>query len=194
MKILYAEGKLHNAGQQILVTAVGVNKEYLSLKQKQFRMTFPDVDNIIDKVYDSCNYAVLAAPGSQEPPKLGDVIWVETSGGKIIANCVIYDASHHLNIQAIEACIKSVRDKAETIEQPVIAMDLLETDRNGQATLEDWSDIVSTIENILEDMQVIVYIPEKNDLIYVIEHLPGGKNFRKIYATPSIRFRQISEN
>lgn len=190
MKILYTEGKLYRAGQKLLVTAIGVTNESLSFRQNEFRTSFPDVDSIIDKVYGASNYAILSAPGEQEPPRLGDVIWVETSGGKMIANCVIYDANHHLNTDALVACLKSIMRKAVQIDQQVVAMDLLETDRNGQATLEDWSVIVTSIEEILEDTQVIVYIPEKRDLIYIIEHLPGEKHFRKIYADPIIRFRQ----
>lgn len=65
----------------------------------------------------------------------------------------------------------SVARKAVVVDQQLVAMDLLETDRNGEVTLSDWNTVVSVIEEVLEDTQVIVYVPKKEEPIVLNSQL-----------------------
>ncbi len=111
------------------------------------------------------------------PPKLGDVVWTQTSGNKYIGFCIVKrNKNAPINKKALRLCLYSAANKAKTLNNKYLGMDLF-CCKDGK----EWSNIVKIIENCLEDIQNIVCIPTNEKLVDVLEQLPGHQ-FKKIEA------------
>lgn len=187
MRLLYTQGTLVDAGHKILVRAVSIKNKPLTLEDEEFEQAFPEVKAIVDKVFDTSKTVE-----GFDAARLGDVVWVETSGGKLIANCIVFDDKDELNYSAAKVALESVRTKALAIEQAVVSCNLFAGVPIGRESKSyarmRWQNVKNMLEMIFDDMQVIVFIPDQQDLVEILDSLGS---YRKIYDMPIIRFRQL---
>lgn len=190
MRLLYTQGTLSEAGHMIIVRAIGLNNTTLTAEDEDFNNRFPEVKNIIDKVFETAQTVE-----EFDEAKLGDIIWVETSGGKVIANCIVFDKNDDLNYSAAKRAFEAVHNRATLIGQEVISTNLFAGVPIGKESKSyahmRWQNIKNMLELIFEDKQVVVFIPNQQDLIEILDTLG---NYRKIYDMPEIRFRRSSNN
>jgi hypothetical protein len=187
MRLLYTQGTLAEAGHKIIVRAIGINNTTLTEEDAEFEKTFPEVKEIIDKVF-----LTALTVKEYEAARLGDIIWVETSGGKLIANCIVFDEHDDLNYSAAKKAFEVVRERALSIEQQVVSTNLFAGVPIGKESKSyarmRWQNVKNMLELIFEDMQVIVFIPDQQDLVEILDTLG---DYRKIYDMPEIRFRRL---
>lgn len=190
MKLLYTQGTLSEAGHMIVMRAIGLNNTALTAEDADFNRRFPEVKNIIDKVFDTAK-----TMKEFDEAKLGDIIWVETSGGKVIANCIVFDQNDDLNYAAAKRAFEAVNARATKVGQDVISTNLFAGVPIGRESKSyahmRWQNIKNMLELIFEDKQVVIFIPDDQDLVEILDTLGG---YRKIYDMPIIRFRRTSDD
>jgi len=165
-KCLYTEAEVTQSGAQLLINAISFD----DVKRNKFRHAFPEAwkamrDMVICKVDDPSNKV-----------NVGDVIWTQQGGNKHIGFCIIKEHEESdINKKAVGLCMKSARNKARELNCKYVGMDLF-----ASKTPQDWANIVDIVENELQEIQGIVCIPTNDELVKVLENLPGSRNFRMI--------------
>jgi len=189
MKILYGEGDFLEKGHQILAYPASVGSDSHLPIEKTVMKKNPDVRQSLYNMFATNeNYEV-------EPPKLGDVIWTQTSGSKWIAHCIVFEESGFLNYDALELCLKSLKKKADELEQEQIGIPLRwfpdrEMKMNWLRTYEMIEDVMSEDDDgVHGHYQVFAYDPDSKFVRDLVESLPGDK--RAFYADVQIRFRNF---
>lgn len=172
MKCLYTESDITYTAAQIMVCAVSLDGKVGNVQQQKFKRAFPDA-------YNAMLSMINANVEEKFRAKLGDVIWVQTSGNKHIGFCIVKEKIDDIvHSKALRLCLKSIVKKAKALNHDYIGMDLFACD-----TPEEWGSIVNIIEKELKDIQAVVCIPTNDALVRVLDSLPGPKTFRKIYGT-----------
>jgi hypothetical protein len=189
MKLLYTQGTLVDAGHKILVRATSIKNVSLTLEDQEFEKAFPEVKTIVDKVFDTATTVK-----EFEAARLGDIVWVETSGGKLVANCIVFDENDDLNYAAAKRALEVVYERAVSLEQPVITTNLFGGTAIGKESKSyarmRWQNMCQILETLFEDIQVIVFIPDQQDLVEILDSLGS---YKKIYDMPVIRFRHLGD-
>lgn len=189
MKILYAEGNFLEKGHQILAYPASVGNDMLMDIEKDVIRAVPEVKQSIQNMFSvNPNYEVI-------PPKLGDVVWTQTSGNKWYAHCIVYDENANFNYDAFELCMKSLKKKAVELGHEQIGMPLRWFDR--KLTRMNWARTYPIIEEIFSEdddgihghCQAFVYDTDKTFVEDVVMDLPGSK--RAFYADVQIRFKNF---
>jgi hypothetical protein len=182
MKILYAEGNFLQKGHQILAYPATVGAAASHEIEKSVLKTVPEIrESVFNMFAINPEYDV-------EPPRLGDVIWTETSGRKWYAHCIIYDENGELSFPAFDLCMKSLAKKADELGHEQIGMPLAWFREKKNKIM--WERMFPSIEdNIGEHAQVFVYEHDKEFLMSMIDSLPGSK--RAYYADVKIQFRDM---
>lgn len=178
MKIVYGLGNFLSSGAQIVAypATQGINNQN-NLEKAIFKKE-PEVWHSVQNMYaENSNYTV-------EPPALGDVIWVYTSGNRWYAHCIVYEDNGEMNFDALELCMKSVAKKCKEIDHRHVSMPYFDDTSDHRY----WQKIYPLIEDVLTDEQVYVYEPDQDRLLSAVDRLPGS--IRKIFHTPRIRFKK----
>lgn len=169
-KCLYTEAVITQSGAQLIVNAINLDGKPFSENDKEFKRAFPEAWNALDQ---------MLKPQVDDPAtkvNVGDVIWIMTGGNKHIGFCIVKEHSDDtINKKAVGLCIKSAKNKARELNCEYVGMNLFASD-----TPNDWASIVGIIEHELEEIQGVVCIPTNDELIKVLETLPGSRNFKMI--------------
>lgn len=191
MKILYGEGDFLESRHQIIAYPASVGSERKLTLEKEVSQRHPDVRLCVSNMF-ATNDAYIVVP-----PKLGDVIWTQTSGSKWIAHCIVFDDRGDLSEDALTLCMKSLKRKAADLNQDQIGIPLRWYD-DVKAQKARWVRVYETIEdamgddedeNILGKFQVFAYDPDSEYVRDIFESLPGQK--RAFYSDVKIRFRNF---
>lgn len=177
MKCFYTENEITETGSQIIVCDISDDGVATTPQQLAFKKAFPDAFQTFTHFFNSEKFDIV--------PRLGDVVWVHTSGNKHIGFCVIRKGGV-LMINALTAALKSIKNKADSLNLEYVGM--------GKFGFEkgiEWSNIVDHIENSLDNIQPIICIPTNEELIDVIDNLPGSKD---ILASVSVVEKDINKD
>ena len=172
-KCIYTESDVTDSAAQLILTDVSLDGSVRSFAQQRFKKAFPKAYEALIQMLtlsnsnkDNKNYGV----------KVGDVIWTTAGGNKHLGFCVVRESANRpLNTKAVKLCMKSAREKARSLKNEYVGMDLFASD-----TPEEWSSIVGIIEDNLEEIQGVVCVPTNRDLLDVLDFLPGSKKFTMI--------------
>jgi hypothetical protein len=135
------------------------------------------------------NFAVV-------PPRLGDVVWTQTSGNKWIAHCIVFDSNNEMRYDALELCMKSIKKKAVELGQDqmgiplrwfpdkLMKMNWIRTYETIEDALSDEAD-----EDVVGKFQIFAYDTDSEYVRDVVENLPGKK--RAFYSDVQIQFRKF---
>lgn len=189
MKILYGEGDFLSTRHQILAyPATAAVESDLDVEASVMRSQ-PDVRQSMFNMFakNEGHFEVI-------PPKLGDVIWTQTSGNKWIASMLIFDERGDVSWDALELCIKSVKKKAIALDQDQIGIPLRWFPEHDMKMY--WLRAYDIIENVMSDekdgevhgkFQIFAYDPDSKFVRELFESLPGEK--RAFYSDVQIRFK-----
>jgi hypothetical protein len=189
MKILYAEGNFLDKGHQILAYPAAIGDSMAMDIEKLVSSTVPEaVQSVHNMFAENEQYTVV-------PPRLGDVIWTETSGSKWYAHCIVYDELGEFSHPAFELCVKSISKKADELQHAEIGMPLQWISPKKLKT--QWQRLVDVIEDTLGDetnstisnKQAYVYDPSTDLVLATLDGLPGGQ--RAFYSDIQIRFKKV---
>lgn len=191
MKILYGEGDFLESRHQLIGYPASVGGEWKLPLEQMVSKRHPDVKQSVFNMFaENPNFEVV-------PPRLGDVIWTQTSGNKWIAHMIVFDETGHMREDALALCMKSIRTKAAELGQDQIGVPLRwypdrEMKTKWVRTYEAIEDVMSdeSDEEVLGKFQVFAYDPDSEFVRDVFESLPGGK--RAFYSQPIIRFKNLS--
>lgn len=190
MKILYGEGDFLVSRHQLIAYPATVGSERVKKLEKEVNKQHPDVRASVEKMFAENEHFEVV------PPRLGDVIWTQTSGNKWIAHMIVFNEMGHLREDALEVCMRSIRKKAAELGQDQIGIPLRWFKERDMAT--KWVRVYEVIEDVMSDakdeevlgaFQVFAYDPDSEFVRDVFESLPGGK--RAFYSEPVIRFRSF---
>lgn len=176
-KLIYTVGNFYDAGQQVMVYDHNAANIPHTVIQKKIARTFPEATTVLNNLY---------APQQEEvvPPLQGDVIWTETSGRKWIGHMLIHKNDETaLNEEAVRLCIRSVRKKAVELGQDSVSMPLICAQDNKM----QWLRVYPIIEEEMQGIKTIVWVPDKEYLADVMTLVPGEWN--AFSRTPFIRFK-----
>lgn len=194
MKTLYTEKRVEDTGTQIVIRAVDVNNKMMTEERRSFESSFPEVASILGQMFTSIVDENLP---EQEPLKLGDVIWVQNSANRYVANCIVFDEKFSLSTDAVRAAAKNIDQKAKSLSQITIASGLFAASpMDGEDPVQArrrWNDVYKILEDEIEP-QLVVCFPTHAELVDVLTNLPDAKRFNKIFHKPYIRFRNLQEN
>ena len=188
MKILYGEGDFLESRHQIIAYPASVGGENTKPIETEVARRHPDVRQSVFNMFATNEHYTVV------PPRLGDVIWTQTSGNKWIAHMIVYDERGLMRYDALSLCMKSLKKKAIELGQDQIGIPLRWFDDRLMKTA--WIRTYETIEEALSDdededvlgkFQIFAYDPDSIFVRDVFESLPGGK--RAFYAQPKIQFR-----
>lgn len=191
MKILYGEGDFLESRHQLIAYPASVGGDRVRELEKEVAQRHPDVKLCVANMFATNEaYDVV-------PPKLGDVIWTQSSGNKWIAHCIVFDNRGELREDALVLCMNSLKKKAIELDQDQIGIPLRwYEDTNAQK--ERWVRIYETIEDTLGDaddedvigkFQIFAYDPDSEYVRDMFESLPGQK--RAFYSDVQIRFKNL---
>lgn len=190
MKILYGEGDFLESRHQVIAYPATVGGEATHPLETEVLRRHPDVRQSVNNMFaENENFDVV-------PPRLGDVIWTQTSGNKWIAHMIVFEEDGFLREDALELCAKSLKRKAAELDQDQIGIPLRWFEERDMSTkwvraYETIEDAMSTNEDeeVIGQYQVFAYDPDSEYVRDVFESLPGGK--RAFYSEPIIRFRNF---
>lgn len=185
MKILYTLGNYIYSGHQVICYAINNKNECVEDFQKEAEKCFAASMQPKNLMFqDHTNLEGMNA----EPPMVGDVIWTHTSGNQYIAAGIWQESpTAPINFDALRFIMRSVKRKAEELEQLVVSMPLLTRNHD----LDLWNFIYPIIEKEFEgtDIQVIVHIPTEEELLSLLDNMGG--EFDELQHKPTeIRFAQ----
>lgn len=188
MKILYGEGDFLGSGHQIMAYPATVAASSSLEVEANVMHTQPDVRESMHNMFSKNKHFDVPSP------ELGDVIWTQTSGNKWIASMLVFDQDGHMHWDALEACLKSVKNKAIELDQEQISMPLRWYPLRDMKMY--WNRTYNIIEEVLSDpmdedivgrFQVFVYDQDSDFVRDMVESLPGRKE--KFYSDIQIRLR-----
>lgn len=171
MKIFYTENDITQTASQLIICSVSLDGSIKNISEQKIKRAFPEAFQTV--------YSMLKSNVDEKiKPRLGDVIWVTTSGNRHIGFGIVRKTCDDvINTKAIKAIMKCSKNKAISLKKEYIGMDLF-----GCDTAEEWSAIVGIIEEELKEIQAVVCIPTNEALMKVLESLPGSKDFKAIYG------------
>jgi hypothetical protein len=171
-KCLYTEADVTQSGAQLLINAISLDGKILSDKTKKFQHAFPEAWKAMRQMLTN----TMDLQDVETDVNVGDVLWLTQGGNKYIGFCIVKKTSEHdINKEAIKATIRSTRNKAKELGIKYVGMDLFASE-----TPQDWAEIVDDVEEALGEIQGVVCIPTNEELVNVMENLPGSKNFKMI--------------
>ena len=168
-KAIYTESDITQTGAQLILCSVSLDGTIANIAEQKFKRAFPDAYATM--------LSMLNAPVEDKlKARLGDVIWVTTSGNRHIGFGIVKKScTEAINTKALKLIMKSAREKAKALQKEYVGMDLFASD-----TPQEWAAIVGIIETELKEIQAVVCIPTNDALMKVLEALPGEKTFRAI--------------
>lgn len=180
MKILYTLGDFFNSGHQVLLYTINNENKAVEDYQKKAEYCLANSLKPKDQIFEGM------ASVDANPPAVGDVIWIQTSGNQYIAAGIWQESPNRLvSFHALKLILKSVYNKATELKQKYVSMPLLTINHD----LELWNVIYPIIEESFDDsdIQVIVHIPEESELLQVLDSIGGEINAFES-KLPIIRF------
>lgn len=190
MKILYGEGDFLESRHQLIAYPASVGGDATQPIETEVMRRQPDVRQSVFNMFAANEHYDVV------PPRLGDVIWTQTSGNKWIAHCIVFDERGDMNWEALELCMKSIKKKAIEIDQEQIGLPLRWFPNRDMRML--WHRTYEIIENVMSDpedgdvvgsYQIFAYDPDSKFVRDLVESLPGQK--RAFYSDVNIRFRNL---
>jgi len=172
MKILYTLGNYIYSGNQVLCYMINNRNEVSEDFQKDTEKCF--ATSMVPKNQIFTDLSKLEGMNA-EPPIVGDVIWIHTSGNQHIAAGIWQDTpTSPIDFDAIRLIMRSVIRRASELEQLVVSMPLLTRDHD----LGLWNFIYPIIEREFSgvDIQVIVHVPTEEELISLLDNIGGEFN------------------
>lgn len=179
MKILYTLGNATSSGCQILFYNTNLHIQDVEDYQINIKKCFPETTNIRNSFFEE------SPDNLAEKPNISDIIWTQTGGNKIIGHAFLHEYSNQdIDLVAFVKTLASLRNKCISLDQQTVAMPLLARNKN----LDDWNKMYPIIEEMLHDIQVIVYIPDEDFLIEVLDDI-GGNIIKHSKQDMIIKFR-----
>lgn len=169
-KCMYLESDVTKSGAPIIVTCLSRDMKWEGLEQKKFAHTFSaSYRSIIMMMDEAFNPGKDGDMTPDNRPKLGDVIWLRTGGGRVVGFGIVKERHDDpIHTKALKAVFKNYNKKAKDMKIPMIGMDVY-----GCESGKDWASVVGIIEDKLTDCQAVVCVPTNEKLIDVLDELPG---------------------
>ena len=172
-KCLYTESEVTQSGAQVLITAMTLNGE-TDKHSKKFQHAFPGAWEVMGQMRLGDHAEHTDENSENLTVNLGDVIWSHQGGNRQIGFCFVKESEKgDINKKAVALCIKSAVNKAKSLGIGYVGMDLM-----GCKDGKEWADIVDIVENSLGECKGFVCIPTNEELVDVLENLPGPNSFQ----------------
>jgi len=169
-KCVYTESEITQSGAQLIICSIALSGLTDKTEETKFKRSFPESWNAAKQMLN------CTVDNELNEVRVGDVIWTRTGGGKHIGFCVVRENDKDVaNKEAVRLCVSSAKTKARSLKNKYVGMDLFASD-----TPQQWADIVNIVEDSLEEIQGVVCIPTNDELVSVMENLPGSNDFRMI--------------